>query len=108
MRSGKAVLVDADSGLAAENMFRDIRNIGIELQKVEYLTVTHGHFYHIGRAGKVKEKTGYKVVMHQLDAEVLEKEDSVLGAANFYGERLKPCKVDLKSETRNKETLKII
>jgi len=69
--------------------------------------VTHGHFDHIGGAKKVKEKTGCKVVMHQLDAEVLEKGDSVLSAANFYGERLKPCKVDLKLETRDKEILKL-
>ena len=107
VRSDKALLVDAGSGLAAEKMFRNIRNIGIELQKVEYLMVTHGHFDHIGGARKVKEKTGCKVVMHQLDAEVLEKGDSVLSAANFYGEKLKPCKVDLKLETRDKEILKL-
>jgi len=104
-RKSTAILIDAGSGLATEEIFKNVRSIGIKLQMIKYLILTHGHYDHIGGAKKLKETTNCKVVMHQLDAEVLEKADATLSAADFYGESFKPCNVDLKLTTKDKETL---
>lgn len=72
---------------------------------VKYFVITHGHYDHIGGVKRLKEKTNCKVVMHQLDAEALEKADTILSAADFYGELFEPCDVDLKLKTENKRTL---
>ena len=107
VRSGTALLIDAGSGFAAEEMFRNIGDIGVKLQTVKYLVITHGHYDHIGGARKVKEKTNCKVIMHKFDADILEEGKTVLSAADFYGESLEPCEVDLKLETKDREVLKL-
>jgi len=107
VRSGTALLIDAGSGFAAEEMFRNIGDIGVKLQTVKYLVITHGHYDHIGGARRVKEKTNCKVIMHKLDADILEEGKTVLSAADFYGESLEPCEVDLKLETKDREVLKL-
>jgi len=106
-RKSTAILIDAGSGLATEKLFKNIINIEIEPRMVKYLVLTHGHYDHIGGAKKLKEKINCKVVMHQLDAEVLEKADAILSAADFYGESFEPCNVDLELTTEDKETLRL-
>lgn len=105
VRDSVALLIDAGSGLAVDEMFRNIRNARVSLQMLKYLVLTHGHYDHIGGAKKVKEKTSCKVIMHKLDADILEEGENVLSAADFYGEKLEPCEVDLKLETKDREVL---
>jgi glyoxylase-like metal-dependent hydrolase (beta-lactamase superfamily II) len=69
---------------------------GVNASQIEYLFITHCHYDHIGGAEKVREEFGCKIIAHELDAIYLEKGDSDVTAARWYGEVLDPLKVDHK------------
>ncbi len=50
--------------------------------KVKYIINTHGHFDHVGGNKRLKEVTGAKLLIHPLDASML---DDVSNNANLFG-----------------------
>jgi len=59
--------------------------------KVKYIINTHGHFDHVSANGKMKDATGADILIHPLDAPMLEKLSS---NAAFFGvsvENSPPC-----------------
>ncbi len=59
--------------------------------KVKYIINTHGHFDHVSANGKMKDATGADILIHPLDAPMLEKLSS---SAAFFGvsvENSPPC-----------------
>jgi len=59
--------------------------------KVKYIINTHGHFDHVSANGKMKDATGADILIHPLDASMLEKLSS---NAAFFGvsvENSPPC-----------------
>jgi len=93
---GHAALVDAGCGHALEKLFRNIRDCGSQPEQIEYLLITHCHYDHTGGIRGVKERTGCRVVAHELDAVYLEQGDERVTAAKWYGSSLEPVKIDIK------------
>jgi glyoxylase-like metal-dependent hydrolase (beta-lactamase superfamily II) len=91
-----AALVDAGCGRSAEELFRNIRSHGTELSEIERLLITHCHYDHTGGIQAVREKSGCKVLMHELDAVFLEEGNERVTGAAWYGGSLKPVPVDIK------------
>jgi glyoxylase-like metal-dependent hydrolase (beta-lactamase superfamily II) len=89
-------LVDAGCGRSVEKLFRNIRKIGAEPEKLRYLLITHCHFDHTGGIQPIREKTGCRVVAHEEDARYLEEGDSTVTAAKWYGSFFPPTDIDLK------------
>ncbi|MFC1789255.1 MBL fold metallo-hydrolase [Thermodesulfobacteriota bacterium] len=59
--------------------------------KAKYIINTHGHFDHVSANGKMKDATGAEILIHPLDAPMLEKLSS---NAAFFGvsvENSPPC-----------------
>ena len=59
--------------------------------KLKYIINTHGHFDHVSANGKMKDATGADILIHPLDASMLEKLSS---NAAFFGvsvENSPPC-----------------
>ncbi len=49
---------------------------------VKYILNTHGHFDHVGANARLKQATGAQLLIHRLDAPML---DQVLAAASTFG-----------------------
>ena len=102
MRFGeKAVLIDSGCGNAHDSLVSNISEVlppGIE---IEYLFLTHCHYDHAGGAERVRDQYGCRIVAHEIDAVYLEGGDNTVTAANWYGARMRPLKIDYK--IRNKE-----
>jgi len=95
--SGKdSALIDSGTGAGTDRMVNNIKKSGIELSSVRYLFLTHCHYDHTGGAKKIRELTGCTIVAHKLDAEYLERGDSNVTAASWYGTYMDPLKVDIK------------
>jgi len=94
--AGKAALVDAGCGNSTAKITSNIRSIGVPLDAIEYLLLTHCHFDHTGGARKLRDLTGCRIVAHELDAKFLEDGDQEVTAASWYGEDLEPFTVDMK------------
>jgi glyoxylase-like metal-dependent hydrolase (beta-lactamase superfamily II) len=94
--NGQSALVDAGCGYSQIQLFQNIEACGVELDRVEYLLITHCHFDHTGGAQAVRDRTGCKIVAHEMEARFLEEGDQRVTAAKWYGALLEPFQVDVK------------
>lgn len=62
-----------DPGGAADSIIRVIEERGVS---PEVIILTHGHFDHAGAAGALKAHFGIPIVIHALDAPMLENEET--------------------------------
>lgn len=92
----EAALIDAGTGKNTERITENIQSCGIDLSAVKTLFITHCHYDHTGGAGRIRELTGCRIITHKIDAEYMEKGDSEVTAASWYGTYMKPLKVDIK------------
>jgi glyoxylase-like metal-dependent hydrolase (beta-lactamase superfamily II) len=89
-----AALVDAGCGRETDRLFENIRSCGVSPEEIALLLLTHCHFDHTGGAAAVKERTGCRIVAHELEAPFLEAGDDRVTAALWYGSHLPPLPVD--------------
>jgi glyoxylase-like metal-dependent hydrolase (beta-lactamase superfamily II) len=59
--------------------------------KVKYIINTHGHFDHVSANGKMKDATGADILIHPLDAPMLEKLSSNAALFGVSVENSPPC-----------------
>ena len=102
----KAALIDAGCGGAHDSLAANISDILPPDVEIEYLFLTHCHYDHTGGAEGVRNQYGCKIVVHELDAKYLENGDSQVTAANWYGARMNPLKIDTKIKDR-KQTFQV-
>lgn len=95
-----AALVDAGCGRAVDRLFENVGSCGVKPDQIIYLLLTHCHYDHTGGAAAVKERTGCRILAHELEAPYLEAGDNRVTAARWYGEHLDPLPID---ETINGE-----
>jgi glyoxylase-like metal-dependent hydrolase (beta-lactamase superfamily II) len=93
---GELVLIDAGAGMKLERLVGNIEKLGYDPARISTLILTHCHFDHMGGAVKLRELTGCRLVMHNLDAELVEAGDQRLTAAFCFKVFLEPFSIDLK------------
>lgn len=96
INAGEPVLVDCGSGHGFENMLAHIQKTGVQPDDIRTLVMTHCHADHIGAAGLVRSRFGTKLIMHEADADILERGDMRLTAAFCFDVDLKPLSVDIR------------
>ncbi len=96
---GQAALIDAGTGRGHGKLMSNIEACGIDASRIEYLFMTHCHYDHTGGAAKVRQASECKIVAHELDAVYLERGDSDVTGARWYGGVLDPFEVDHKITT---------
>ena len=94
INAGEPVLVDCGSGHGFSNLLANIRKAGFRPDDVKTLIMTHCHADHIGAAGLLRSHFGTKLVMHEKDADILERGDIRLTAAFCFDVNLKPTRID--------------
>jgi len=93
---GDLVLIDSGAGRSSSQIVRNIEMLGLNPVNISYLILTHCHIDHIGSAPFFKKQYGTKILIHELDAQAVEKGDSRKTAANWYGTTFPPTAVDRK------------
>ncbi|MDR2019039.1 MAG: MBL fold metallo-hydrolase [Syntrophobacterales bacterium] len=92
---GDLVLVDAGAGPGFNSIVSNIKGLGLDPANISTLILTHCHIDHVGGAYLFKEKYGPKIIMHQLDAQAVEKGDNRMTAAFYYNIDFKPLPIDI-------------
>jgi glyoxylase-like metal-dependent hydrolase (beta-lactamase superfamily II) len=92
--AGDLVLIDAGAGKSTSRLTDNIQALGLRLEKLSSVIVTHAHIDHIGSLNDLKHLYGTKVIAHEEDVEAIET-GSKVGAA-YYGIKYKPCEVDVR------------
>jgi glyoxylase-like metal-dependent hydrolase (beta-lactamase superfamily II) len=93
---GEMVLVDAGAGRNVEGIVVNIRKLGLDPKNLSTIILTHCHIDHIGGARELRDRFGSRLVMHKLDADVVERGDDRMTAAHWYGVRFSPLPIDVK------------
>ena len=93
---GHAALVDGGCGFSEDRLLRNIRDCGVEPENIELLLITHCHFDHAGGIHSLQKRLEAETVVHELDAQFLERGDPEVTAARWYGETIIPFVVDRK------------
>jgi glyoxylase-like metal-dependent hydrolase (beta-lactamase superfamily II) len=96
MDLGDLVLVDAGAGPGFDKIVANIEALGFDPARISTLILTHCHIDHVGGAHMFKEKYGPKIVMHDFDAQVVERGDNRMTAAFYYNIDFKPLPVDIR------------
>jgi len=91
-----AALIDAGSGRARDRVLMNIEAGGVRPDQIQYLLLTHCHYDHTGGAAAFRQRFGWRVAIHSLEAAALETGDNKLSAASWYGDHLAPCPVDVR------------
>lgn len=92
---GKPILIDAGTGSSARRLAENLEELGVGPDNLAMVVLTHCHMDHAGGARFFSEKFGIPLVAHQLDAEPLEKGDTLRTAANWYGMDMEPLKISV-------------
>ncbi len=93
---GELVMIDAGAGASYDEIVVNIEKLGLDPTKLETIVLTHCHIDHIGGAPRFREAFGSRIIMHQFDAEAVEKGDNGMTAAAWYNLRFAPMPVDVK------------
>jgi glyoxylase-like metal-dependent hydrolase (beta-lactamase superfamily II) len=101
---GDLVLIDAGAGPGFDRIVANIRGLGFDPGKISTLILTHCHIDHVGGAHLFKEEFKPQIVMHELDARIVERGDNKMTAAFYYNIDFKPLPVDIKF-TKDEEHL---
>ena len=91
---GDLVLIDSGAGFSASSIIRNIENLGFDLERLSTIILTHCHIDHVGGAAAIKERSNARIVMHDLDAAAVERGDTTMTAARWYGVDFKSLPVD--------------
>ena len=92
----KAALIDAGSG---SGHWQVVDHIALCLPpdvSIALLLLTHCHYDHTGGGAALRDQYGCKIVAHADDAEFLERGDSTVTAASWYGAQMTPLNIDTK------------
>jgi glyoxylase-like metal-dependent hydrolase (beta-lactamase superfamily II) len=99
-------LVDAGCGHFTAQLLENIRACNVELNRIEYLLITHCHFDHTGGIKGMKDELPQAVIVaHKLDATYLEQGDNTVTAARWYDASIEPFIVDRKLAGPEEEIL---
>ena len=93
---GEPVLIDCGSGFAFDRVMRNIEGAGFDPAQIKNLILTHSHVDHIGGAHLFKSRLKTSLIMHRLDAAIVEKGDQIHTAAFCFNIKFQPLPIDTK------------
>jgi glyoxylase-like metal-dependent hydrolase (beta-lactamase superfamily II) len=93
---GELVLIDTGAGASIDMIIRNIEGLNLDPEKISTIILTHCHIDHVGGAHELRKRFGSRIIMHALDADVVEQGDNTMTAAYWYGINFSPLSVDVK------------
>jgi glyoxylase-like metal-dependent hydrolase (beta-lactamase superfamily II) len=92
---GELLLIDTGFGAAVDKTIENIEATGLDPTSLSTILLTHCHIDHIGAARELRKRFGARLVMHELDAAIVERGDNRLTAAFCFNLVFEPLHVDV-------------
>ena len=103
---GELVLIDTGAGPSAPQIVRNIERAGLDPARLSFVILTHCHIDHVGGAETFRSRFNARIVMHQHDADIVERGDTRMTAAFWYNLPFPPLPVDVRLD-KDEEVLTI-
>jgi glyoxylase-like metal-dependent hydrolase (beta-lactamase superfamily II) len=95
---GSSILIDVGAGSlnSIKKLCDNIKTIQ-PLDQIKYILITHAHIDHVGGLKEIKTRylTNACIIAHKYAAEIINTEDSIRSAANWYQTKLKSIDIDI-------------
>jgi glyoxylase-like metal-dependent hydrolase (beta-lactamase superfamily II) len=98
-------LIDAGTGMNFETVKQNLSKFNLKPNDIELLINTHCHYDHIGGDHDFVQAAGCEVCIHELEADMLRKGDSIVTCADMFGEKLGP--IDVTRELREEDKIEL-
>jgi glyoxylase-like metal-dependent hydrolase (beta-lactamase superfamily II) len=98
-------LIDAGAGMNFETVKQNLSKFNLKPNDIELLINTHCHYDHIGGDHDFVQAAGCEVCIHELEADMLRKGDSIVTCADMFGEKLGP--IDVTRELREEDKIEL-
>jgi glyoxylase-like metal-dependent hydrolase (beta-lactamase superfamily II) len=92
---GELVMIDAGFGESIDLVVSHVKEQGLNPRDISTVILTHCHVDHIGGADQFRHRFGSRLVMHELDAEIVARGDERLTAAFCFQKVFRPFPIDL-------------
>jgi len=96
IQGDQLVMIDAGFGANSQAVVDNISDAGLNPADITAIILTHCHIDHIRGAAWFRNRFGSKIVMHELDAEVVERGDNRLTAAFCFDVQFQPMAIDMR------------
>lgn len=93
---GELVMIDTGAGDSVEKIIKNIEKLALQPDRLSTIILTHCHIDHVGGAEALKRRFSPRIIMHEKDAEIVERGDRRMTAAYWYGVDFKPLQVDVR------------
>jgi len=93
---GELALIDCGSGVGFQRTVQNIERLGFKPETIKTIILTHCHVDHSGGAHLFRSHFGSQLIMHALDATIIERADTRLTAAFCFDIDPQPLCVDTK------------
>lgn len=90
------ILIDSGTGIGFPQIVSNIKALGFRPEDISAIILTHCHMDHMGGASLFRAKFGSRLIMHALDAEIVERGDQRMTAAFCYDIEFMPLPIDIK------------
>ena len=90
------VMIDSGAGESAQLLVKNLERLGLAPDSLSTLILTHCHIDHIGSAPYLKDRFGCRLIIHDLDADAIERGDPSSTAAELYGTTFPPTQIDMR------------
>lgn len=87
-RPEEAFLVDCGNSGSEEKILKTLSKVGLQPGMLKLLVLTHAHFDHAGAAGRLKELTGCRIMVHRSEESRLREGFTKLPAGTRWKARL--------------------
>ncbi|MCX8110221.1 MAG: MBL fold metallo-hydrolase, partial [Syntrophorhabdaceae bacterium] len=78
---GELVMIDTGAGESVDKIIKNIEKLALKPDKLSTIVLTHCHIDHIGGAEELRRRYNARIIMHEKDAEVVERGDNKMTAA---------------------------
>ncbi|HOT41876.1 MAG TPA: MBL fold metallo-hydrolase [Syntrophorhabdaceae bacterium] len=102
---GELILIDTGAGDSVDKIVKNISVFGLNPERLSTIILTHCHIDHVGGAEELRKRFNARIIMHEKDADVVERGDKRMTAAYWYGVDFKPLSVDIKIKTREEKLI---
>lgn len=92
---GELVMIDTGAGLGTSTILANMTYLGLNPERLSTIILTHCHIDHVGGAHEFRKRYEARIIMHEADAGVVERGDTIMTAARWYGISFAPLKIDL-------------